>query len=211
MNNNILEILDGKWTDGTRPKDLYKLYISKNPIEYVETIIVGLHSEKRKVQSGCAELASLLSEDKPEILYPHIELFLSNLKVKMAVLRWEALCTLGNLASVDKNRLLPNYINQIVSFLDNKSIVLQGHAIQALSKIAKAFPDKASKILEELLNSKEYFPGNRIGFIIEAMEFFLPNEDLRLKIRVFVEPYAVSKIKVVEKKAKKILRKLLTK
>jgi len=70
MVKNILELLDGKWTDGTRPKDLYNIYVSKNPLDYIEKIIAGLTSEKRKVQSGCSELASLLSEHKPELVYP---------------------------------------------------------------------------------------------------------------------------------------------
>ena len=208
MSKNILDLLDGKWTDGTRPKDIYELYVSKNPADYGETIIAGLHSEKRKVQSGCAELASLLSEYRPEILYPYIELFVSNLEAKAPVLRWEAVCTHGNLASIDKNKLTPAYIDQIASFLSDKSIVLQGHAVRALSKIAKAFPDEAPRILDKLLNSTEHFPGNRVGFIIEAMEHVLSNEELKPKIRRFVEPYTESTIKVVARKAKKILKKL---
>jgi hypothetical protein len=208
MTENILELLDGKWTDGTRPKDLYELYISKNPAAYTETIVAGLHSEKRKVQSGCAELASLLSEYNPELLYPYIELFVNNLDAEAPVLRWEAVCTLGNLASIDKNKLTPAYIDQIASFLSDKSIVLQGHAVRALSKIAKASPDEAPRILDKLLNSTEHFPGNRVGFIIEAMEHFLPNEKLKPKIRKFVEPHAESTIKVVARKAKKILKKI---
>jgi hypothetical protein len=104
---DIFELLNGKWDDGTRPKDIYELYISKNPEEYVEKIIEGLQSDTRKVQSGCAELASLLSEHNPELLYSHIDLFLKNLDAKAPVLRWEAVCTLGNLASVDKKKKNP--------------------------------------------------------------------------------------------------------
>lgn len=206
MVKNILELLDGKWTDGTRPNDIYNLYVSKNPVDYVKTIIGGLNSEQRKVQSGCAELESLLSEHRPELLYPHIELFFSNLEAKAPVLRWEAVCTLGNLASVDKNELIPAYIDQIALFLSEKSIVLQGHSVRALSKIAKAFPDEAKKIFDNILKSAEFFPGNRIGFVIEAMEPFLVDEELKTKARKFVEPYAESTIKVVARKAKKILK-----
>lgn len=205
---NILELLDGKWTDGTRPKDIYKLYVSKNPESYIQTIITGLNSEKRKVQSGCAELASLLSEDKPEIVYPHIELFLNNLKAKPPVLRWEAVCTLGNLATVDKNKQIPRYVAQIAPFLNDKSIVLQGHTVRALAKIAKVFPDKAPAIFELIQNSKENFPDNRIGFVIEAMELLIVNSDLKPKVIEFVEPYTKSPIKVVARKAVKVLKKI---
>lgn len=208
MRFNILELLAGKWTEGTRPKDIYNLYVSKAPEKYVETIIQGLRSEKRKVQSGCAELASLLSEDNPELVYPHIDLFLTNLtEAKAPVLRWEAVCTLGNLASVDKNKQIPSYIPQIVPFLNNKSIVLQGHSVRALAKIAKGFPDKAPEILDIVVNSKENFPDNRIGFVIEAMELLIQNSQLKQKIIEFIEPYTRSNIKVVAKKAIKVLKK----
>ena len=199
MQKSILDLLDGKWTDGTRPIDIYKLYISQNPTDYIETVIEGLHSEKRKVQSGCAEIASIISEYKPEIIYPHIDLFVNNLSAKEPVLRWEAVCTLGNLAFIYKNKHTVAHIDQIGSFLNDKSIVLQGHAVRALSKIAEAFPNEAPKILDRLLKAKEQFPGNRLGFIIEAMNHFLVYEELKPKIRRFVEPLATGDIQVVAK------------
>jgi hypothetical protein len=205
---DILKILDGKWTDGTRPRDVYNLYVSKNPAEYIGTIIAGLHSKKRKIQNGSAEIAALLSEDKPEIMYPHIKFFTFNLESKPAVLRWEAVCTIGNLASVDKDKLIPPHIDKIASFLEDKSIVLQGHAVRALSKIAKAFPAEAPEILDNILSSKEFFPDNRIGFVIEAVEPFLANEELKPKVIKFIEPYTESSIKVVARKAKKALKEV---
>ena len=208
MVEDILELLDGKWTDGTRPKDVYKLYVSKSPEAYIEPIVAGLNSEKRKVQSGFVILASLLSEDYPAIVYPYIELFLNYLKAKEPVLRWEAVCILGNLASVDKKNKIPPYVDQIAPFLGDKSIVLQGHTVRALAKIAKAFPENAPKILDLLQNSKKNFPDNRIGFVIEAMELLIPNAELRPKIVSFVEPYTKSTINVVARKATKVLKKI---
>jgi hypothetical protein len=205
---DILSILDGKWEDGTRPKDLYELYISKNPTEYLDTIVEGLNSSKRKVQSGCAELASLLSEDTPEILYAYLELFISNLDAKAPVLRWEAVCAIGNLAPVDKKKVIPSLVDKISLFLEDKSIVLQGHSVRALTKISKAFPETAPAVFERFIASVERFPGNRVGFIVEAMEAFADNPDLVHEARDFVESYTASDIKSVAKKAKKALRRL---
>jgi len=206
MSMNILELLDGKWTDGTRPKDIYEFYISKNPSDYVKAIIEGLSSEKRKVQSGSAELASLLSENNPELIYPHINLFIENLDAEAPVLRWEAVCTIGNLTKADKNRIIPAHIDHIVSFLSNKSIVLQGHSVRALSKIAETNPKEAPRILDRLLESREFFPENRIGFIIEEMKTFLHHEKLKNTVKNLVKPYLKSDIKSVSRKAKKILK-----
>ena len=72
MTVDILGILSGKWEDGTRPKDIYKLYVSKEPADYVMAIVEGLSSAERRVQNGSAEVASYLSETNPEMLYPHL-------------------------------------------------------------------------------------------------------------------------------------------
>ena len=208
MVTDILELLDGKWTDGTRPKDIYNLYVHESPETYIKAIVEGLNSEKRKVQSGCAELASLLSEDNPKIVYPHVDLFIKNIKAKNPILRWEAVCTLGNLASVDTTIKIPQYVDQIAPFLEDKSIVLQGHTVRALTKIAKSFPEEAPKIFGLIQNSKQNFPDNRIGFVIEALELLIPNAKMRPKIVEFVEPYAKSSINVVARKATKTLKKI---
>ena len=100
------DILDGKWEDGTRPKDLYTEHIAKSPKKYLDSIINGLESDQKRIQSGCAEIASLLSEDSPELLYPYASSFVSNLDAKAPVLRWEAVCTLGNLAAIDEKKIV---------------------------------------------------------------------------------------------------------
>lgn len=205
---DIHSILAGKWEDGTRPKDLYKTHILENPLVYLNDIIQGLGFQERRVQSGCAELAALLSEDAPNLLYPHAELFISNLEAKAPVLRWEAVCTLGNISSVDKLEKTPKLIKRFTNFLGDKSIVLQGHSVRALTKIAKAFPETSSDILEALLAHTDYFPGNRIGFIVEAMEPFVGNPKFVSKVRRFVEPFLESDIKSVVKKARKVMKSL---
>jgi hypothetical protein len=99
-------------------------------------------------------------------------------------------------------------VAQITPFLNDKSIVLQGHTVRALAKIAKAFPDKAPAIFEIIQNSKENFPDNRIGFVIEPMELLIANSNMKPKIIKFVEPHTKSQVKVVARKAVKVLKKI---
>jgi hypothetical protein len=58
----------------------------------------------RIVQSGSAELVSLLSEDRPDLIVPYFDIFIRNLKAKDPILRWETVCTLGNLVGVDEKK-----------------------------------------------------------------------------------------------------------
>lgn len=205
---DLHEILLGKWEDGTRPKDLYANHIAKEPKKYLDSIIKGLGSDQKRIQSGCAELGSFLSEDRPELLYPHIDLFMNNLEAKEPVLRWEAVCTIGNLAEVDGAGKVLNQLNSIIAFLDDKSIVLQGHAVRALTKIVKKHPERGKQVLDALVSARAKFPGNRVGFLVEAMGFFAPLPKDRSKALEFAKEYVDSDIKSVSTKAKKAVREL---
>ncbi|MBD3405444.1 MAG: hypothetical protein GF411_04820 [Candidatus Lokiarchaeota archaeon] len=166
----------------------------------------GLKSDKRRIQSGCAEIASLLSEEEPELLYSHIDFFLKSLNADAPVLRWEAACTLGNLARVDNEGNVLNGLDILFSFLHESSIVLQGHSVRALSKIAKNFPEKKKLIFEQLVNAQGNFPGSRIGYVIEAMEVF--TGECKERAIKFIKPYTENESKSVVRKAKRALKKL---
>jgi len=205
---DLHEILDGKWEDGTRPKDLYAEHVSKRPRAYVKQLIAGLDAGNRRIENGCAELTSLLSEDKPELLYPFVDVFVTNLESKEKVIRWEAVCTLGNLASVDEQGVIPKQLPTLIGALTASSIVLQGHAGRALAKVAIAQPQTANRIFEALTGAADSFPGNKIGFVIEAVGELAAINGFENKIRAFVAPYLESDVNVVVKKAGRVLKKL---
>ena len=208
MRIDIHESLKGQWTDGTRPKDLFEKYIAHDIDRYVSVIIDGLDAGNRRIENGCAELASLVSEKSPEALYPHIDLFIANLGAKEKIIRWEAVCTLGNLASVDSAGKVVPHIDVFIRFLENKSIVLQGHSLRALSKIADAFPSETMKIFSAVSTAAPSFPGNKIGFVIEAVAPLSKRPDMLAKVRAFVAPYEQSGIPVVARKAKKAMKEM---
>jgi hypothetical protein len=205
---NILKVLDAKWEDGTRPKDLFELHVSKDPARYVGDVVAGLRAKERKVQNGCAELASLMSEREPKLLLPHVELFVANLDAKEAVLRWEAACTLGNLAASDGKKTVLGVVGKLIGLLDHESIVLQGHAVRALGKIARAFPESAPRILDALVRAAPEFPGTRVGYLVEAMETFTGLPALTPKARAFAREYEASELRPVASKAKRALKRL---
>jgi hypothetical protein len=203
---SLQQTLDGKWEDGSRPKDLFAKYVARDPSAYVDEIVDGLRSSTKKVQAGCAELASLLSEVEPQHLYPHLDLFHNNLRAKEPILRWEAVCTIGNLSAIDDKGKTRRSVDTLVTHLQDKSIVLQGHAVRALARISQAFPDLAPSILEALLVARDHFPGNRIGYVVEAMTSFASHKPLLPKIKAFVEPLTASDNKAVASKARKVIK-----
>lgn len=204
----ILSLLEGKWENGTRPKDLHATRIAKEPEAYVDVLLAGLRAKDKKTQNGCAELISLTAETRPDLFYSHLALLAKNLDAKEPILRWEAACQIGCVAAVDKAGKTIAYIDALKSVLNHKSIVLQGHAVRALAKIGKAHPKVANDVLEALFAAAEHYPGNRVGFLVEAAELLIEIKGLGPRIRELVTPYSTSDVAVVAKKANRVLKKL---
>ena len=207
MAEDILKLLEGKWEPGTRPANLYERLVLPRPAAYVDVVLQGLASKNKRVQGGCAELASRLSADHPELLYPHIGVFTRNLHAKAPILRWEAVCTIGNLAAVDE-KIIPHEVDAMKALLSDKSIVLQGHAVRALEKVAARHKKLAPGILSALIDAAPHFPGSRVGYIVEATLSFTASAALVPAIRRFVEPYAKSAHAPVVRKAKRVLKRI---
>ena len=205
---DIPAVLAGTWADGTRPKDLFSAHVAAQPDAYLPQIIDGLRTQKGRIQAGCAELASLLSEARPDLLLPYAALFAGNLQAKAPVLRWEAACVAGNLAALDAERRLVPHIPSIERHLTHTSIVLQLHSARALAKMARAYPDQAAGILSALIEAAPSFTGSRVGLLVAEMPVFAGFDELRPRARAFVEPYAASELNPVATKARRALRAL---
>ena len=205
---DIIAALSGKWEDGTRPVDLFELHVEPDPEAYVPQILDGLRTCSGKPQSGCAELASRLSEVRPDLLWPERELFATNVHAKAPVVRWEAACVIGNLAAVDTDGDLRPQIEELELLLTEKSIVLQGHAVHALAKMARAYPDEAPGILDNLIAAEDRFPGSRVGILVESMSAFDADSELRSRARAFAERYLDSDVKAVATKARRAVKRL---
>jgi hypothetical protein len=208
VSEDILKLLEGKWDTGTRPADLYERVVAARPDGYVDVVLQGLASKNKRVQGGCAEIASRLSADHPGLLYPHLGVFTRNLHAKAPILRWEAVCTIGNLAAVDDRKVIPAEVDAMKALLHDRSIVLQGHAVRALEKVAARHKKLAAGILSALIDAAPHFPGTRVGYLVEATGSFATTPALVPVIRRFVEPHAKSAHAPVARKAKRVLKQI---
>ena len=205
---DLVEALSGKWDDGTRPADLYSGHVALDPVYYAPFIVAGLSCEDRRVQNGCAELASLLAEEHPELLLEHLSLFESNLSNPAKAIRWEAVCTLGHLSSAATPSAQDGWVTAIIPFLRDKSIVLQGHALRSLARIGAAHGEYAPRVFDAITGAADAFPRNRLGFVAEAIEILADAPEVRESARAFLEPLTTSSVSVVARKAKRALKSL---
>ena len=191
----VLTLLAGKWSEGTRPKDLFVQRVARAPERHLAALLEGLTTGAPRVQNGCAELLSLIAEARPELLLPHFAALTANLDAKSPVLRWEAVCQLGWMARQAPDaaaRLVP----KLIPLLAHESVVLQGHAVRALARIGLAKPSRAPAILEALFAAIRHFPDNGAGFLVEAAGMLLAVPGLAAQVEARVRPLAKSPVAV---------------
>jgi hypothetical protein len=205
---DILSLLDKKQKKKMKPKEVYEEYIESNPSEYIDTIMEGFQSDISSVQSGCGNLATYVVRDNPDLLYPHVEFFLSGLDSKKSAMKWCAYEVVGHLSAVDERKLILPYAEKIRQDIGDKSAVLQWCVVDALTRIAVSYPEIADDTIQLFIDSAHLFPKNRVGFVISAMEFFLDKKENVLTIKDFVSKYIDHEINVVSKRAKKVLKKI---
>src|SRR5512136_2927782 len=77
----------------------------------------GLNADKPRVKYGCAKALRLISEQRPERLYPHWDFFVRLLDHENKILQWNAAYVLSQLARVDRdkriNAMLDRYLAPI--------------------------------------------------------------------------------------------------
>ena len=74
--------------------------VLKNP-GCITDILEGLDNDKGTIRLGCEKVLRLISEQKPERLYPHFNEFVKLLDSKNNILKWGAIIIISNLVSVD--------------------------------------------------------------------------------------------------------------
>jgi len=205
VDQNILEFLK-KRNDRDNYPELLNEEIINNP-DTVNDVMIGLLSDSTRTRSSYAEIASIISEEHPGKLYPHADIFVECLNSSIPEVRCFAASILGNLASVDQAGIITDQIKLIARDLSNDRESIQASTVQTLSKIAHANPEEAERIFNLLISHKKYFPKERIRVLLQNLEHFSDNKELREDARRFLEYYADNGSKPVQNKALEVLRK----
>jgi len=67
--------------------------VLKNP-KLIEVLISTIDSEKGSIKFGCEKIVRLLSEKKPELVYPYFDFLVKLLDSENSFLKWGAIITI---------------------------------------------------------------------------------------------------------------------
>jgi hypothetical protein len=146
MENDVLEQLANK---SITKEDLAEKV--KEDFDLLPEIFKGVSSPKAAIRYGCASTLKLVSEEKPEQLYPYMDFFVQMLDSKYRILTWVAMAVIADLTKVDTENKFDTIFDKYYSFLNDEYMVTVANVVGNSGKIAKAKPHLTRKITNELL------------------------------------------------------------
>ena len=188
----------------------------KRDFSLLPLLLKGLDSSKAAVRYGCAKVLMDLSDEHPEKLYPHFDLFIDLLDSRYRILTWNALAIIANLTRVDADKKFDAVFGKYYSLLNNDYMVTVANVVGNSGKIANAKPYLIPEITDELLKVQELSIGPHLTEecrrviaqqAIKSFDLFFDRVDQKEPVISFVEAYLDSSRKKLRTTAENFLEK----
>ncbi|MCW4019161.1 MAG: hypothetical protein NWF00_10885 [Candidatus Bathyarchaeota archaeon] len=114
-------------------------------------LLEGMQSKNRTVRYDCFKTVYLISEDKPEALYPKWSLFEDMLKSGNSMVSFYAIHILANLSRIDAEHKFEKLFDAFYVFLNGDELIPASHVAYVSHKIVEAKPELTDRVTEKLL------------------------------------------------------------
>jgi hypothetical protein len=204
----IIEVISQKGAD----REAIAAEVLNNP-KAIPTLIKGLAAKKANLRYGSEKVLRLVSEKRPELIYPHFGRFVELLGVDNKFLKWGAILTIANLAAVDDEQRIEQIFDRYFAPLTGPVMVTAANIIGGSTRIIRAKPDLADRIAAEILKVEkakylmhgEISPECSSVVCGHAVDFFIENYDRfsdKKRVRAFVQRQLQNSRPAVRRKAK---------
>ena len=206
-----IEILQKLENKKNKPEDLVHDVLENS--ELIPVILDGITSKKARVRFGAAKLLRIISQEQPEMLYPHFKHFMALLGCENNIIKWNAMDVLANLAVVDIDNRFDEIFDEYYGLITDDVMITAGHVIDNSGKIAQAKPHLQSKITKNLLMVEKTHRNQECKNILMGKailsfgEYFNDdNVENKNEIIAFVKRQLTNSRNATKKKAEKFLK-----
>ena len=184
--------------------------------DLLREVLKGTSSTKAGIRYGCGKVLMDYSEEHPERLYPHFEVFVKLLDSKYRILTWNALAIIANLTVVDVDRAFDAIFGKYYSFLNDEYMVTVANVVGNSAKIASAKPYLVQKITAELMKVEEISVTPHLTeeckrviaeHAIKAFDVFFDKVEAKARVISFVKRQLESPRASLRKEAERFLKK----
>jgi hypothetical protein len=189
-----------------------------NEPDCIAGLIDGIKAAKGTLRYGYEKVLRLVSERKPELIYPYFDVYTELLDSDNSFIKWGTILTIANLVEVDKEKKFEKIFEHYYCPITGPVMVTAANIIGSSEKIVSARPQLTARITDEILKvekAKYYMHGTlspecrnvAMGHAIDT--FFtifdkIENKDAVIK---FVRKGLDNSRKSVVKKAEKFLKR----
>jgi hypothetical protein len=111
----------------------------------------GLGAKEARVKYGCAKVLRIVSDARPELLYPRFDFFAELLDSDNKIMQWQAMYVLANLVRVDSRNKFQKIFDKYFAPISGPVMITAANLIKAAAKIARARPEMTGRIAAEIL------------------------------------------------------------
>ena len=186
--------------------------VIKSP-EVLKYLVSGLNETDTRIKYGCNNTLLLLSDKKPEIIYPYFDVFKDYLKSENKFIKWSAILIIANLTSCDNKKKFDVIFNSYFSEIKGPVMITAANIIKGAAVIARAKPYLTEKITKELFKVKNanYQTGEClnivIGHTISSFDKFFRQIKDQDEVLDFVRSSINNRRKPTRNKAEKFIKK----
>jgi hypothetical protein len=186
--------------------------------EHLATLVEALQSEKGTARYAYEKVLRLVSERRPELVYPWFDVFVAMLDDENSFLKWGAIMTVAHLTAVDSERKFEAIFEKYYAPITGPAMIAAANIIGSSPEIALAKPHLTERIVQEILKVRKAryerkdspSPECRnvaMGHAIDAFDQFFDQIEDKVSVVKFVRSQLKSTRKPVVKKAEGFLRK----
>jgi hypothetical protein len=192
-------------------------YAMEHP-QCIKQLIEGVTAPKGSVRFGYAKVLRLISEQRPELVYPYFSTFRELSVCDNSFLKWDAIAILSNLTVVDSDNRFDAIFHDYYAPIAGPVMITEANIIGCSAKIVKAKPRLTQRIAKEILKVENAAFENRgepspecrnvaIGHAISTLDQIFDQMEERERVFGFVKRQLHNSRKQVVKKAEKFLKK----
>ncbi|MBN1123630.1 MAG: hypothetical protein JXA82_01385, partial [Sedimentisphaerales bacterium] len=129
-------------------------YAIENP-PCIDPLIKGIRAPKGSVRFAYEKVLRLISEQRPDLVYPYWNVFRELSVCDNSILKWGAILILSHLAVVDEDKRLDAVLEEYYAPIQGPMMITAGNIIRGSVTIAAAKPYLIRRITREILRVEE--------------------------------------------------------
>jgi len=191
------------------PQTYFKKTMKKP--DMINHLLEGLISKNETYRYNCFKVLDIVSEKKPDLLYPHWDFFIEHLRSDNQYHKMSAVLLIASLTAVDTGKKFEKIFDEYYSNLKSEKTVVPIYIMKSSGKIVNNKPKLERKITDLLLNIEKIYPGKQVELVkaavIESFSDFYKNAEKKHEIIGFVKKQLDSESPKTRKTAREFIDK----